>query len=164
MSKAFTKEDDTEAPLAVPRRAALPKGHPNYVTAAGLQALRDEHTVLVAARAAAGDDTAAYARVHAQLMELEARIGSAVVVTPTSASHVRFGTVVVIKNQQGVSTTYQVVGVDEADVNAGRLSFVSPLARVLMGHVAGDIVTLVTPHGEEDLEIVSVALADRTLQ
>ena len=158
MSKAFTKEDEAEAPLAVPRRPALPKGQANYVTAAGMQALRDEHTALVAARAAVSTDVAALARVHAQLVELEARIGSAVVVTPSSASHVRFGTYVAIRNQQGTRTTYQVVGVDEADAHKGRLSFVSPLARALMGHAAGDVVTFTTPHGEEEIEILSVSV------
>lgn len=149
-----------QAPLTVPRRAALPSGHVNYVTAAGLQALRDEHAKLVATRSAAAKDAATLARVHAQLIELEARIASATVATPTHASEVRFGIFVVVQNQQGARKTYQVVGVDEADAQAGRLSFLSPLARALMGHAAGDVVTFTTPHGDEELEILSVSLAE----
>ena len=53
--------------------------------------LRDEHADLVTARAAAAKDTATLARLHAQLVELEARIASAIVVTPAHASEVRFG-------------------------------------------------------------------------
>lgn len=163
MSKAFTKEDEAEAPLAVPRRAALPAGVLNYVTAAGLEALRHEHAVLAAERAAAGNEAATLARVQAQLVELEARISSATVVTPAAASQVRFGTFVVVQNQHGARREYQVVGVDEADAQAGRLSFLSPLARALMGHSAGEIVTFTTPHGEEDMEIISVALSQSVI-
>lgn len=162
VSKAFTKEDEAEAPRPVPRRAALPKGQVNYVTAAGLQALRDEHDELIAARAAAAADAATVTRIQAQLVELEMRIASATVVTPTSASHVRFGTFVVVQNQHGVRSSYQVVGVDEADAEAGRLSFLSPLARALIGHAAGDVVTFTTPHGEEEVEILSVSLPGAT--
>jgi transcription elongation factor GreB len=162
VSKAFTKEDEAEAPRPVPRRAALPSGQVNYVTAAGLKALRDEHAGLVAARVAAAADAATLTRIQAQLVELEMRIASAAVVTPTNASHVRFGTFVVVQNQQGVRARYQVVGVDEANAEAGRLSFLSPLARALIGHAAGDVVTLTTPHGEEDVQIMSVSLNGTT--
>ena len=136
----------------------------NYVTAAGLQALRDEHAALLAARAAAAKDTATMARVHAQLVELEARIASATVVTPVHASEVRFGTFVVVQNQQGARRTYQVVGVDEAGAQAGRLSFLCPLARALIGHAAGDVVTFTTPHGDEEVEILSVSLTENSAE
>ncbi|MDX2020996.1 MAG: transcription elongation factor GreAB [Deltaproteobacteria bacterium] len=129
MSKAFTKEDEAEAPRPVPRRASLPTGQVNYVTAAGLQALRDEHDELMAARAAAAADAATVTRIQAQLVELEMRIASATVVTPTSASHVRFGTFVVVQNQHGVRSSYQVVGVDGCGSGAA-VVFVAARTRV----------------------------------
>ena len=49
-----------------------------------------------------------------------------------------------------------IVGVDEADATSGRIAFVAPLARALLGKRAGDVVTLRTPRGEEELEVVSV--------
>ena len=49
-----------------------------------------------------------------------------------------------------------IVGVDEADASSGRIAFVAPLARALLGKRPGDVVTFRTPRGEEELEVVSV--------
>ena len=62
---------------------------------------------------------------------------------------------VVVESAAG-EKRYQIVGVDEADAAQGRISFVSPLARALLGRAAGDVVRLRTPRGDEELEVVAV--------
>jgi transcription elongation factor GreB len=163
VSKAFTKDDQADAPL-VPRRAPLPAGVSNYVTPSGLAALREELASLVAelarvrAEAASGDSerTRAAAALGERLSELEARIGSAELVTPPEAapSEIRFGASVTVRNAAGVLRTYRIVGVDEAKASEGRIAFVAPLARALLGKRAGDAALVRTPQGEEELEIV----------
>ena len=89
--------------------------------------------------------------------ELERRIASAEVV-PRPAEpqgRVRFGATVTVDGRSG-RRRYQIVGVDEADAASGRIAFLSPLARALLGCVAGDTVRVRTPRGEEELEIAAV--------
>ena len=129
------------------------------MTPAGLQALRAEHEALLAQREALPALQAGapgLARTQAQLLELETRIASAVVVVPTDADRVRFGTFVVVENAAGDQKRYHIVGVDEAEASLGRISFLSPLARALLGHKPGDAVTFMTPHGEEELQILAI--------
>jgi transcription elongation factor GreB len=162
MSKAFTREE-VEPPLVVAPRAPLPEGVPNYVTARGLARLREELIGLEAelANAAQEPDGAGREPAQAALVmrraELEHRIASAELVEPPSepTDTVRFGATVSIDGAGGLRR-YWIVGVDEADPASGRIAFVSPLARALVGRVAGDIVRVRTPRGEEELEIVSV--------
>jgi len=68
-----------------------------------------------------------------------------------------FGATVTVRGQDGVEHTYSIVGVDEADVGRGWISWVSPLARALMKAREGDSVTLRTPGGVEELDVVEVA-------
>jgi transcription elongation factor GreB len=163
VSKAFT--DEEAAPdLVVPPRAPLPAGVPNYVTERGLARLRDELAALQAERARVERDLDGADRTHAlaalaeRRAELEQRIASAEVVplpaAPTDV--VRFGATVTVEGASGVRR-YRIVGVDEADAAQGRIAFVSPLARALLGRSAGDQVRLRVPRGEEELEIVRVA-------
>jgi transcription elongation factor GreB len=162
VSKAFTSEE-VEPPLIVPSRPPLPEGVPNYVTARGLARLREELIGLEAelSNAAHSQDGAgrepAQAALAMRRAELEHRIASAELVEPPSepTDTVRFGASVSIEGDGGVRR-YWIVGVDEADPASGRIAFVSPLAQALVGRVAGDIVRVRTPRGEEELEIVSV--------
>jgi transcription elongation factor GreB len=62
-----------------------------------------------------------------------------------------------VEDEAGVQKSYRIVGIDEADPARGAVSWISPLAKALLGSRAGDVVTLRSPQGEEDLEIVSVA-------
>jgi transcription elongation factor GreB len=148
-------------------RAPLPEGVPNYVTARGLALLKGELAALVAERADAEREPEGPSRAQAlaalaeRRAQLEARIASAEVVAPAEdASDVaRFGATVTVDGASGVRR-WQIVGVDEADAAQGRLAFVSPLARALLGRRAGDAVTLRTPRGEEALEILGVAYGD----
>lgn len=163
MSKAFTKGDGAEDPPFVAPRAPLPEGAPNYVTPRGLALLRSELGSLEASRSSIPLDASADAAplrtaLQTRIQELKARLASAVLVDPSerrSSDEVRFGARVMV---QGDSQPRQIdiVGVDEADATSGRIAFVAPLARALLGKRPGDVVTFRTPRGEDELEVLSV--------
>jgi transcription elongation factor GreB len=162
VSKAFTKDDDGAAVHFVRSRAPLPRDTPNYVTARGLAALRDERVRLEGERSRweAAGDPAAVAALNARIGELEARIGSAEIVTPPAGearNAIRFSATVVLESDQGVERRFQIVGVDEADAAAGRIAFTAPLARALLGRQVGDIVAMSTLHGEESWSVRAIA-------
>jgi transcription elongation factor GreB len=166
VSKAFTKDDSSDAPLVVPARSPLPAGVTNYVTPRGLARLRDELGRLrfergrLESRSGDTDVPRELATAVARVAELEDRLACAQLVEATQPSaprdHVRFGATVTVRTEGGDERTYEVVGVDEADIATGRVAFVAPLARALLGKRVGDVVTLRTPRGEEELEVVSI--------
>jgi len=167
VSKAFTKDDSSDAPLVVPARAPLPAGATNYVTRRGLALLRDELVRLrvergrLESRSAEPDGPRELATAVARVAELEDRLSCAQLVDATDASapreHVHFGATVTVRSDGGGERTYEIVGVDEADIACGRVAFVAPLARALLGKGVGDVVTLRTPRGEEELEVITIA-------
>jgi transcription elongation factor GreB len=156
MSRAFVKEDGEEPPLVVPR-APLPAGVPNYVTRRGLALLHGERAALEASRPAADESggAAALAAHNARLGALEARIASAVMVDAAAIprDEVRFSAVVTLRDFRGGERQYRIVGVDEADAQAGRIAFVAPLARELTGKRVGDLVSLRQQGAETEYEI-----------
>jgi transcription elongation factor GreB len=169
MSKAFTKDDAPDEPLVIPSRAPLPPGITNYVTARGLALLRLEHAGLDAERArleeARGEDTDRRHRLAVlaeRIAELMGRITGAVVVDPHQQPHdeARFGATVTLRAAAGERPAeerrYQIVGVDEADVSQGRVAFVAPVARALLGKRVGDTVSVRTARGDEELEIIAI--------
>jgi transcription elongation factor GreB len=162
VSKAFTKDDDAGTPQFVRSRPPVPQGTPNYVTPRGLAALRAEHVRLEEQRARweAAGDTAAAGAISARIVELDARIGSAVVVASPAAGQaretVRFGASVAVVGEGGVERHFQIVGVDEADAAAGRIAFTAPLARALLGRRVGDLAEVDTVHGEETWSIRAI--------
>lgn len=144
MSVAFTKETDHEASAAdLPDRPI--SSHPNLVTPQGLA---DLDAALTAARAAysaaqaAGDieaDRTAMARATRDLRYYSARRASAQLVeTDPAAEVVVFGGAVTFEREDGRRSTFRIVGEDEADPAKGRVSYVSPLARALLGKGVGD--------------------------
>ncbi|WP_394839411.1 GreA/GreB family elongation factor [Pendulispora rubella] len=156
----------------MPRAPLPPAGVPNYVTPRGLAMLRAELRTLDAERARlegldaeihASDRTRALTTVHARIRELGERVASAVLVDPRGQPHdeVRFGARVTVRGEHGEQgqRRYEIVGVDEADAPQGWIAFVSPLARALLGKRVGDDVTVRTPRGKEELEILDVAYA-----
>jgi transcription elongation factor GreB len=154
VSKAFTKDDGPDAPEIARHRAPLPPG-PNYVTAAGLRALRDELAHLDRTPPDADPGGAAWRA------ELERRIATAVVASPPrDQSEVRFGAHVGLRHADGVTRALTIVGVDEADASVGRIAFVAPVARALLGRRLGDVVSIRAPGGDNEVEIVSVQYAD----
>jgi transcription elongation factor GreB len=156
VSKAFTKDDGPDAAPVLRRRAPLPAGSPNYVTARGLRALRAELERLPAAPPRG--DAQAHAAWRA---ELEERVATAVVVgPPEDRGEVRFGATVRLRDAEGRARVVRIVGVDEADAAHGLVAFTAPLARAVLGLRAGDAVGVRAPGGEEELEIVGVDWED----
>lgn len=159
MSVAFTKEGDLEATAAdLPDRPISP--HPNLVTPAGLAALEEALAAAKAAYVAAqqGDvasDRTAMARATRDLRYYSARRGSAQLVEPPADDGVvHFGSVVAFEREDGRRQTFRIVGEDEADPASGSVSYVSPVARALMGKSAGDVV----PLAGGEVEILSVGV------
>jgi transcription elongation factor GreB len=162
VSKAFTKEDAPDA-VILPARAPLPPGVPNYVTARGLRLLRAELDALERERAAreAQQDEGREARltlISARLKELLGRVHGAVVVDPGAGSRdeVRLGATVVVRDASGIQQRFRIVGIDEADGKAGRIAFVAPIARALLGRRVGDMVSVQTPRGEDELDVIAI--------
>jgi transcription elongation factor GreA len=97
--------------------------------------------------------------IEARISELESKIGLAEVIdiSDLSGDHIQFGAkVTVVDEETEEESTYQIVGADEADVNEGRLSISSPLARALIGKSAGDSIEINTPGGARNYEILAV--------
>ncbi|MFZ6049134.1 transcription elongation factor GreA [Pseudomonas sp. CR3202] len=98
--------------------------------------------------------------VEARIRDIEGRLQNAQVIDVASLPHtgkVIFGVTVDIANVDTDETvTYQIVGDDEADIKQGKLSVSSPIARALVGKEEGDVVTVKTPSGVVEYEIVEV--------
>lgn len=158
MAVAFTREEDYEAQAAdLPDRPISP--HPNLVTASGLAAIDDELARARAAYAAAqaqgqvSTDRTAMARATRDLRYWSARRANAQLTEPAGpADQAQFGRTVEIEREDGRRQAFRIVGEDEADPARGSISYVSPLARALLGKSVGDVVTV---NGAE-VEIVGV--------
>jgi transcription elongation factor GreB len=167
MSKAFTREDDDapERPPAARPAPALPAGVKNYLTPDGHRRLREELDLLVTRerpRLGALPDPAA---ARQQLDALDLRVGhlqqclrTAVIVPPPERpwDRVRFGAEVTVREQAGTQARYRIVGLDESDPERGWVSFISPLARALLGARRGQKLRLQLPAGAEELEILDI--------
>ena len=159
MSVAFTKEDSaaTASETQLPDRPI--SEHPNLVTADGLKALEQQLAAAQAAiEAASGiDDVNEKRRQQALPLRdaryLAERVRTAQVIdAPTSHDVVAFGSTVTFARDDGRVQTYRIVGEDEADPKAGTISFVSPVARLLMGKAVGDVAVM----AEQELEITKI--------
>ena len=153
MSRGFIKEGDQVEIPVVPPRAYLPKGMPNYVTKEGLTALNNELKSLENERVEAGDNYAMSSFVNAKMKLLIDRINTAVEVDLTKANKetVSFGAYVKYNGR-----TVRIVGVDEADFSKGLLSFISPVAKALVGKKVGDKFEIKIPKGTEVVEIQGI--------
>jgi transcription elongation factor GreB len=188
MSKAFTREDSggddddqDEAP------AGLPAGTKNYMrpqSYAALKAERDHllrterpRVVEIVSWAAGNGDRSEngdYLYGKKRLREIDRRIRfltrrieSGVVVDPalqTRHDRVYFGATVTYANSRDQEITVTLVGVDEADMDKGLISWVSPVARALHKASVGDLVQLRTPGGIETLEVIEIAYTDASSQ
>lgn len=157
MSVAFTKENDrdgTEANLQ--DRPISP--HPNLVTAEGLAlldaALEAARQAVTAAKDAGEDATGlAFARASRDFRYYTARRASAQLMEPPPADgRVHFGSTVTFDREDGRRQTFRIVGEDEAEPSNGTVSYVSPVARALMGKGVGDTAMV----GGGDVEIIAV--------
>lgn len=165
MSRGFVKEgDQEEVPMLTPR-AYLPAGIENFVTTAGLEALKAEREEILSERKQYEGVDNNDARVNnnyltAKLRQIEERIHSARVLDydPQRQTDVAFGATITYKNlKNNQIMKYQIVGVDEANIMQGKISFISPLSKVLMNKNVGDIVTFKTPQGEIGMEILDIS-------
>jgi len=182
MSKAFTRESDAADDDDVEAVSPLPVGARNYMTPGGFARLsgelehlvhkeRPELVVTVAWAAGNGDrsENGDYIYGKKRLREIDRRIrylikrlDAAEVVDPAAprdegqAGQVFFGATVTICNARGEARTVAIVGVDEIDTARGYISWVSPMARALLKARGGDVVTLRTPGGVEDIDVVAV--------
>jgi transcription elongation factor GreB len=179
MSKAFTKETDSDDDdLDVPSNP-IPAGAKNYMTPDGWRRMREELTWLVkterpqvtnvvswAARNGDRSENADYQYGKRRLREIDKRIRyltkrieAAEVVDPGNreeTDQVFFGATVMYATPDGEAHTVRIVGIDETDVHLGRISWISPMARAIIKAREGDTVTLQTPAGAQQLEILEV--------
>ena len=160
LSVAFTKEEsaETASETLLPDRPISP--HPNLVTEAGLQALQSQFREAREAYEAAQaiDDVNEKRRQSAvplrDVRYFTERLRTAQLVpNPVSTETVAFGSTVTFSRADGRVQTYRIVGEDEADPKAGSISFVSPVAKFLMGKAVGDVVG----SGAQELEILAIA-------
>ena len=151
MSRGFIKEGDQEEIPRVPMRAYLPEGVPNYVTKEGLDALKEELKSLETERVKAGDNYIMVNFIDASIKLLVDRINSAVEVdlSKSNKDTVSFGAWVRYNGR-----VMRIVGVDEADVNKGLISFISPIAKLLIGKKEGDVIEL---KGSEKIKVEEVS-------
>jgi transcription elongation factor GreB len=146
MSRGFVKEDDQEEIPFVPPRADLPEGVTNYVTQVGMNELLTEREMLLDEKSKLdstneNEKRIALNHINAKLQLLENRIATAQLVKQNEQAQdeIRFGAVIKLKIVANNSIqTFQIVGVDEADVSKGKISFTSPLAKALTNKKIGD--------------------------
>lgn len=149
----------------VPKRAYLPEGVTNFVTRNGMDELLAEKEALMREREALNvsnenERRIAVNYINARLQLLNNRIAEARVVDPKDQpqDEITFGVTVTLKNiASGKIQDFQIVGVDEADIAQGKVSFISPLARALINKKAGDRITLKRERDETAFEVLKFA-------
>ena len=182
MSKAFTREAETIDDDELEASSPLPVGARNYLTPGGFERMkaelerlvqkeRPELVATVAWAAGNGDrsENGDYIYGKKRLREIDRRIrflikrlDIAEVVDPAArrdddtSDQIFFGATVTVRNARGDERTLSIVGVDEIDTARGYVSWVSPVARALLKARAGDTVTLSTPGGVEELDVLAV--------
>lgn len=164
MSRAFVKESDEELGADELPERPVP-AHANYVTPHGMELLRakvrelaERHEQL---KAVSADDSEAKRKlreVERDQRYFNAQLERAEVVDPAGhpPGEVRFGATVKVEEADGRVETFSIVGDDEADVAAGKISWGSPLARSLIGAKVGETVKWRRPAGETEVEIVAI--------
>ena len=173
-SQNDSPDDESEQP------AQLPAGVKNYITPGGYRKLRDEleqlwkverpelvKTITWAASNGDRSENGDYIYGKKRLREIDRRVRflrkrleRAEVVDPAQrgeCDQVFFGATVTVGDENGYESTYSIVGVDEANVGGGLISWVSPLARALLKLREGEMAILRTPVGIQELEILAVA-------
>jgi transcription elongation GreA/GreB family factor len=159
LSVAFTKEDsaETASETLLPDRPV--SSHPNLVTETGLKALESQFQRAQEAYAAAQKIEDANERRRQVALPLRdalyfaARLRTAQVMPgPSSNDTVAFGSTVTFSRGDGRIQKYRIVGEDQADTKVGTISFVSPVARALMGKIIGDVIEV----SDHEIEITAI--------
>ena len=165
MSRGFVKESDQEELPIVPPRADLPIGVINYVTQNGYDELISERDILFREREnlQISDDNEkriAVNFIHAKLQLLLDRIATAKTIdlSEQPKDEIRFGASVSFKIDADKKVqTYQIVGVDEADIAKRKIAFNSPIAKILIDKKVGDIAILQLEKVKRKFEIVAIS-------
>ncbi len=164
MSRAFVKESDDDLVAGELPERPVP-AHANYVTPQGLEQLQarvrelqEQHEQLAVI---AKDDSEAKRKlreVERDQRYFNAQLERAIVVDPAGQpqGEVHFGATVNIIDEDGRQHLFSIVGDDEADVTAGRISWASPLAKAMIGARVGDTVKWHRPAGDSEVEIVEI--------
>jgi transcription elongation factor GreB len=180
MSRAFVSESATQfqeedvPPIKIP----LPPGVKNYMTPEGAERVREELAALAGVERprvagtitrllapAAFLDRDELSEQRRRLREIDRRIeylttmlARIEVIDPLlqQADRVLFGATVTVEEQASQSKIYRIVGIDESDPSAGRISWISPVAKALLGRREGDPVVLKLPYGEKRLRIIKI--------
>lgn len=164
MSRAFTKESTDDLVAGELPERPVPS-HANYVTPAGREQLQARVKELQAHHeklaAVAEEDTAAKQKlreIERDQRYFKAQLERAAVVNPAGQprDEVHFGAAVTILDEDDKKHRFTIVGEDEADVAAGKISWASPLARAMLGAKVGDTVKWTRPAGNAEVEIVSI--------
>ena len=181
MSKAFVRESDDEEDRPEEPHA-LPVGFKNYMTPQGHRQLQEELRMLLRVerpkvvdvvswaagngdRSENGDYIYGKRRLHEidrRIRFLSKRLEIAQVVDPTQQKNldqVFFGATVTYAHERGTERTITIVGVDEADLGRGQVSWISPIARALMKAHEGDILEFRTPAGVAHIEVLDIRYA-----
>lgn len=173
MSRAFVKENDLEhAGIDIPERPI--SNHPNYVTPNGLKELEAEADKLEQEKAAlkklqgtksgqvlTSEDPQVrqkLAVIERDLRYIAARLSSAILVDNTAHAPeaILFGAHVVVEDEDGTEHAFHIVGEDEADIAKNKVSYLSPIAKALIGRKVGDSVEWQRPIGNTQLTIISI--------
>lgn len=179
MSKAFTKESETDEEDIEPATQLLPPGAKNYMTPRGYALLKTEFDHLLKVERPQMVETVSWAasngdrsengdyiygkkrlrEIDRRLRYLTKRLDDPVVVDPSTQQELEqvfFGATVSVGEADGSEHVYQIVGGDEADPAAGRISWASPLAQALVKARAGDVVRLQSPSGLREINVLEV--------
>lgn len=164
MSRAFVKEDANNQPEELPKRQS--SSLPNYVTPMGRAGLQSRVAELskerLALKAVKSDNPLENQRLlllERDLNYYERRLKSSILVdnSACASGEVRFGAAVTVKDDSGKLQSFSIVGEDEADAAAGKISWASPLASFLLGARSGARLSWKRESGETWLEIVAVS-------
>lgn len=161
MSRAFIKDNDDQATTELPERPQSP--HPNFVTPGGLAQLKRQEAELEAQKKAINAEEDLLDKEQIQVVErdlryVQDRITKAVVVDLAAQprDRVDFGAIVDTIDENDAKRHFQIVGEDEADPTAGKLSWVSPFALALKDAKVGDVVIWRRPVGDLELEVTAI--------
>jgi len=183
MSKAFTRENDSDEEDELEPALKLPQGTRNYITPGGYARIKAELDHLLRTERPQVVDVVHWAALNGDRSEngdyiygkrrlreidrrirfLTKRLDLADVVDPArqeNADQVFFGATVTLRDEQGQDQSFQIVGVDETDFSRGRISWISPLARALLKAREGDSVRFQSPAGWREIEVVMIEYID----
>jgi len=165
MSRGFVKEDDQEEVPRVPQRAYLPEGVTNFVTPFGINQMLAEKQMLVNEKnnlnnANENEKRIALNYINAKLQLLNNRIVEAKIVNLNEQprNEIRFGAKIRLKIEASKNIQiFQIVGVDEADISKGKVSFISPIAKALISKKIGDKIILKQAKKDFVFEIIDIS-------